>query len=335
MEIAITILLLIVGLVLIIKGGDLFVDAASWMAETSGIPKLIVGATVVSFATTLPELLVSILAAFKARAAEAVTAGSGAGMVDMAIGNAIGSVTANLGLILGIALVAIPTAIRRKDYALKMALMLGAAAVTVLFSLLDGGVGIIASILLLLIFIVAMADNIRAAVIGVKAGTDVGAVKEKVTGKVLTGNIIKFILGAVGIVGGAQLLVNQGSALAEMCGVSDRIISVTIIAIGTSLPELVTTVTAIVKKQASLSAGNIIGANIIDLTLIMPVCALIYGGKLPASSTMAAVDIPACLIIGLLSVVPTLITKKFARWQGFAMLVTYAAYVVVSVVVMA
>ena len=141
MEIAITVLLLIVGLVLIIKGGDFFVDAASWMAEASGIPKLIVGATVVSFATTLPELLVSIFAALDARAAEALSPGSGIGMVDMSIGNAIGSVTANLGLIMGIALVAIPMAIRRKDYMLKMILMLVAAAVTVCFSLFDNGVG--------------------------------------------------------------------------------------------------------------------------------------------------------------------------------------------------
>ena len=117
--------------------------------------------------------------------------------------------------------------------------------------------------------------------------------------------------------------------------VSDRVISVTIIAIGTSLPELVTTLTAIAKKQGSLSAGNIIGANIIDLTLILPVCALIYGSKLPASPTVAMVDIPACLIIGILSVVPTLITKKFSRWQGVLMLAAYAVYIVLSVIVMA
>ena len=148
-------------------------------------------------------------------------------------------------------------------------------------------------------------------------------------------NIVKFLLGAVGTVAGAQLLVDNGSALASMCGISDRVISVTIIAIGTSLPELVTTLTAIAKKQGSLSAGNIIGANIIDLTLILPVCALIYGNKLPASPTVAMVDIPACLIIGILAVVPTLITKKFSRWQGILMLITYAVYIVLSVVVMA
>ena len=335
MEIAITVLLLIVGLVLIIKGGDFFVDAASWMAEASGIPKLIVGATVVSFATTLPELLVSIFAALDARAAEALSPGSGIGMVDMSIGNAIGSVTANLGLIMGIALVAIPMAIRRKDYMLKMILMLVAAAVTVCFSLFDNGVGMVASILLIIIFVIAMYDNIHEAVVAVKGGAKGQQLDEPVTKKAVITNVVKFLIGAVGTVAGAQLLVDNGSALASMCGVSDRVISVTIIAIGTSLPELVTTLTAIAKKQGSLSAGNIIGANIIDLTLILPVCALIYGSKLPASPTVAMVDIPACLIIGILSVVPTLITKKFSRWQGALMLAAYAVYIVLRVIVMA
>ena len=232
MEIAITVLLLIVGLVLIIKGGDFFVDAASWMAEASGIPKLIVGATVVSFATTLPELLVSIFAALDARAAEALSPGSGIGMVDMSIGNAIGSVTANLGLIMGIALVAIPMAIRRKDYMLKMILMLVAAAVTVCFSLFDNGVGVVASILLIIIFVIAMYDNIHEAVVAVKGGAKGQQLDEPVTKKAVITNVVKFLIGAVGTVAGAQLLVDNGSALASMCGVSDRVISVTIIAIG-------------------------------------------------------------------------------------------------------
>ncbi|OLA40251.1 MAG: hypothetical protein BHW36_11625 [Firmicutes bacterium CAG:24053_14] len=215
MEIAITVLLLIVGLVLIIKGGDFFVDAASWMAEASGIPKLIVGATVVSFATTLPELLVSIFAALDARAAEALSPGSGIGMVDMSIGNAIGSVTANLGLIMGIALVAIPMAIRRKDYMLKMILMLVAAAATVCFSLFDNGVGMVASILLIIIFVIAMYDNIHEAVVAVKGGAKGQQLDEPVTKKAVITNVVKFLIGAVGTVAGAQLLVDNGSALTE------------------------------------------------------------------------------------------------------------------------
>lgn len=328
MEIFIAILLLVLGIALIVKGGDFFVDGASWFAEVSGIPKLIVGATVVSFATTLPELLVSAFAAFEARAT------GNLGLVDMAIGNAVGSVTANLGLIFAIALIAMPTVIRRKDYLLKMLLMLGASAAVVGFSLLVEGVNLVSSVILLAIFAVAMFDNVRTAVITVKADRRAGNAdpnREKPTGKRILLNVTKFVVGAAGIVFGADLLVDNASLLASLCGVSDRVISVTIVAIGTSLPELVTTLTAIVKKQASLSAGNIIGANIIDLTLILPVCAVISGGTLPVVGTVGVLDMPACLLIGAVTCIPTLITKKFARWQGFLLLGLYAVYMVLTV----
>lgn len=327
MDIFIAIILLAVGIVLIVKGGDFFVDAASWFAEVSGIPKLIVGATVVSFATTLPELLVSAFAAVDARAT------ANLGLVDMAIGNAVGSVTANLGLIFAIALIAMPTVIRRKDYLLKMLLMLSAAAAVVMFSLLFEGIGLVSSIVLLAIFAAAMFDNIRTAVVTVKANKAAGVNDEKrrPTKTLVAINIGKFLVGAAGIVFGADLLVDNASDLASLCGVSDRVISVTIVAIGTSLPELVTTLTAIVKKQASLSAGNIIGANIIDLTLILPVCAVISGGTLPVVGTVGVLDMPACLLIGAVACVPTIITKKFARWQGILLLGLYAFYMVLTI----
>jgi len=327
-DILVAVVLLAFGIALIVKGGDFFVDAASWFAEISGIPKLIVGATVVSFATTLPELLVSAFAAFEARAA------GDPGLVDMAIGNAVGSVTANLGLIFAIALVAMPTVIRRKDYLLKMLLMLGAASAVVVFSLLLEGIGLVSSILLLAIFAVAMFDNIRTAVITVraeKAAKAENGEKEKATRRGVVVNIVKFVLGAAGIVFGADLLVDNASTLASLCGVSDRVISVTIVAIGTSLPELVTTLTAIVKKQASLSAGNILGANIIDLTLILPVCAVISGGTLPVVGTVGVLDMPACLIIGAVVCIPTIITKKFSRWQGILLLGLYAVYMTLTI----
>ena len=155
--------------------------------------------------------------------------------------------------------------------------------------------------------------------------------KEKATRRGVVVNIVKFVLGAAGIVFGADLLVDNASTLASLCGVSDRVISVTIVAIGTSLPELVTTLTAIVKKQASLSAGNIIGANIIDLTLILPVCAVISGGTLPVVGTVGVLDMPACLIIGAVACIPTMFTKKFARWQGILLLGLYAVYMVLTV----
>ena len=139
-------------------------------------------------------------------------------------------------------------------------------------------------------------------------------------------NVLKFLLGAAAIVGSSQLLVNAGSDLALWLGVPERVIAVTLVAVGTSLPELVTTLTAIAKKQDSLSVGNVIGANIIDLTLILPLCALISGGTLPVSAQSLAVDFPACMVTLLVGLVPLLLRQKGARVQGIAMLALYAGY---------
>ena len=326
MEILMSVFLLLLGLVIIIKAGDLFVDSASWMAEASGIPKLIVGATVVSIATTLPELLVSLFAALDANATGDLS------YVDMAVGNAVGSVTANTGLILAIALVCIPAAIKRKDYLLKTVLLLGSALVITAFSLMNNGIGLIPSVILFVIFAVAMGENIYVAVKTTKSEINDEKETEQIdkSKKTVVTNIIKFVLGALGIVLGAELLKSNGQSLAELCGVPTRIVSLTIIAIGTSLPELVTTVTAIAKKEASLSAGNIIGANIIDLTLILPICAIVSGGVLPVTESFATFDIPACLIISTVALIPTLITKKFTKLQGVIMLGLYITYLVIS-----
>ncbi len=314
MSLVVTLLLLVLGIALIVKGGDVFVDAATWIAEVSGIPKFIVGATVVSVATTLPELLVSVFAAAE-------------GKVDMSIGNAVGSVTANIGLIMALALLFMPMVIKRKDYSVKFGLMLGAAIIIVIFGR-GGSFGILPSLLLIAVFIVNVVENIVSA----RRGMGENAQEEKPARdkKTVIVNILKFVLGAAAIVWGADLLVDNGSALALMMGVPERVISVTLIAIGTSLPELVTTVTSIVKKQGSLSVGNIIGANIIDLALILPVCSLVSGGALPVTRQIASVDLPACLIIGAVAVIPTLLFKKFSRWQGAVLLALYIAYMVIT-----
>ena len=325
MELFLTILLFVVGLFMIIKGGDFFVDAASWFAEISGIPKLIVGATVVSFATTLPELLVSTIAAVQGRSL------GDPGKVDMAIGNAIGSVTANLGLIMALALLFMPAVIRRKDYMLKSILMLGAAGIIAIASS-QGTLGWIPSILLILIFVIAMAENVHAAVVTMRAESECGEViaRPAIERKTLIINIIKFVIGIVGIVWGADILVDKGSALAAQIGIPEGIIGVTIIAVGTSLPELVTTLTAIAKKQSDLSVGNIIGANIIDLTMILPINMIAYGTNLPFSAQAARLDLPTCLLVGTIATVPALIAGKFRRWQGILLLIVYFAYITIS-----
>ena len=316
MNLTLTILLFALGILFVVKGGDFFVDAASWIAEVSGIPKLIIGATIVSVATTLPEMLVSIMAASQ-------------GKVDMSIGNAVGSVTANIGLIMALSLIFIPSVIRRRDYLLKAILMLLAAVIIVACGLF-GSVSIPFCIILLVIFAVFLWENISTA----KKDVELEATMEKdaflTERKTVIINIIKFVVGAVGIVWGADLLVDNGSELARFFGISERIIGVTLVAVGTSLPELITTVTAIVKKQADLSVGNILGANIMDLTLIMPLSALISGQALPVAPISAMLDLPMCLLVGLIAIVPAMIRSKFSRWQGFLLLAVYIAYVIVT-----
>ncbi|MFY9197786.1 MAG: calcium/sodium antiporter [Acutalibacteraceae bacterium] len=301
------------GLVLIIKGGDLFVDAASWIAEVSGIPKFIIGATIVSLATTLPELLVSVFAAVDNK-------------TDIAIGNAVGSVTANTGLIMAISIIAMPAIIKRQSFAPKGIMLLAAVGALCGFTFVNRELNLFGSICLFIFFIYFMYDNVK------YAKENIIEEKTKIKNKqeVVT-NILKFIGGTVGIVVGADLLVDNGSALATIMHVPESIIGVTIIAIGTSLPELVTTITAISKKQSSLSIGNIIGANIIDTTLILPICSFITRAPVPVSQQSIALDLPACLIISSVAVIPTLIFSKFSRWQGILMMILYISYLVILI----
>ena len=309
------VIMFVLGLFFIVKGGDIFVDAATWIAEATGIPKFVIGATVVSFATTLPELLVSAIAATK-------------GQNDMAVGNAVGSVTANVGLIMSISVLCMPALVKRKEVAFKGALMILAVAGLCVFSN-NLSLSLWQSIILMAIFVVFMIENIitgKASIID-----EDGDGKPDVNGKELLKNIFKFIVGALGIVVGADLLVDDGTIIARQLGVSEAIIGVTIIAVGTSLPELVTTITAIVKKQSDLSIGNIIGANIIDLTMILPICAFLSGGVLPVGKQSAFLDMPVCLLVICIAIIPTLIFKKLSRWQGALMVCIYIGYIAVLV----
>lgn len=310
MEFILPILMFILGLLLIVKGGDAFVDAASWIAQVSGIPPFIVGATIVSLATTLPEMMVSILAAMR-------------GQVEMANGNAIGSVTANTGLILAIAMIAIPSIVKRKDYLLKSILLIGCVSTLLVFSR-AGQLQWSGSIVLTVLFLIFMADNLYGAK---RARSDAPEVRPQVTRKAVAANTVLFLLGAAGIVIGAHLLVENGSTLARMLGVPEGIIAVTLVAVGTSLPELVTTITAIAKKQASMSAGNVIGANIIDCALILPICSLVSGQQLPISRQCLTLDLPFCLATVLIALLPALFKEKFMRWQGWLCLAVYTAYI--------
>lgn len=355
------VILLILGILLVVKGGDWFVDAASWIAEASGIPTFIIGATIVSLATTLPEILVSSIAA-------------GQGNAGMAIGNAVGSVNCNIALIMAISLLFMPAKFKRKDYAAKMVLLI--VAISTLWAVsatADGKVYWWEALIVLTIFVVFMVENVLSAkrhskelIPAVEAPLEekpesaeaqtalekhgvlayyinkqnskkitikkTGMVIEK---KDIVKNIILFIVGAAAIVIGAQLMCDNGAMFAERLGMSNDLVGVTILAVGTSLPELVTTITAIIKKKSDLSVGNVIGANIIDIALILPLCSIIstakFGTALPIASQNTVLDFPFCLAVAGVALIPALISGKFRRWQGALLLAGYITYIALLV----
>lgn len=312
MQTGFVILLFVVGLVLIIKGGDWFVDSAVFIANLTGIPKFIIGATIVSVATTLPELTVSVTGVID-------------GELDLAVGNAVGSVTANIGLIMGISLVCMPAVIKRSQFWLKGTLM-SAAALLLWVLCKDGALHMLPSFALFVLLAVYVWDNIR------DAKNDVGSdEREVVDKKDLPKQIVMFIIGIAAIVGGSKLLIEYGSEIALLLGVPSAIIGVTMVAIGTSLPELITTLTAIRKKESSMSIGNIVGANIIDLAMILPICSVVSDGKPTIAEQSYALDMPMCFAMTLIAVLPPLIKGKLYRWQGILMLALYAVYVVILV----
>ena len=312
MQTGLVILLFVVGLVLIIKGGDWFVDSAVFIANLTGIPKFIIGATIVSVATTLPELTVSVTGVID-------------GELDLAVGNAVGSVTANIGLIMGISLVCMPAVIKRSQFWLKGTLM-SAAALLLWILCKDSTLHMLPSFALFVLLAVYVWDNIR------DAKGDVGSdEREVVDKKELPKQMVMFIIGIAAIVGGSKLLIEYGSEIALLLGVPSAIIGVTMVAIGTSLPELITTLTAIRKKESSMSIGNIIGANIIDLALILPICSAVSDGHLTIAEQSYALDMPMCFAMTVIAVLPPLIKGKLFRWQGILMLALYAVYLVILV----
>ncbi len=295
------VLALALGIVLVVRGGDAFVEAAGNLARRLGLPAFLVGATVVSLATTLPEMMVSLLAA-------------GQGKTEMAIGNAIGSVAANTGLIFAIAMVVMP-GIKLPGLKIPGLLLLGAGLS--LWAACSGGeLALWGVILLVGICAAFLFYNAR------RAARHIRQEKETTSGPWLW----KFLLGAAGIVAGSQLLVNGGSGLARILGVPERIIAATLLAVGTSLPELVTSLTAIKKGELALSAGNIIGANIIDLTLILPLCTLASGRGLPLTTQNLFMDLPVCAGLLAVAVLPLLVTEKSSRVHGTLLLLLYGCY---------
>ena len=249
------------------------------------------------------------------------------GQVDMAAGNAVGSVTANTALILSLSILFLPSAAERPVILPKALILIGGILLLWLTSL-GGSLNPIGSLTLALLFLYYIYDSIR----GAKRELTGAPRRRSVTGFEIMKNILFFLVGAGGIILGSRLMVDNGAVIArEILHIDERIISLTMMAVGTSLPELVTAITAIVKRRGELTAGNILGANIIDILLILPLCSLTQGGVLPVEAGTIWVDLPVCLAAVVITLIPALITGRFRRAQGAAALLLYIGYLVILI----
>ena len=317
----VSVLLFAVGLVLLIKGGDWFVDGATGIAKRFNLPDIVVGATVVSIGTTLPEVMVSTTGAL---------AGSGA----MAYGNAIGSIICNTALIAAISITCNPGPVNVKSMKTPAIFFFMSAA---LYCLAAYGLGTFPrwmGFVMLGIFVVYMVLTVRNGLQNPDTAEE--EEEEESKPKALWQELLLLVVGAAVIAVGADLLVDHGQIIAIGLGVPETVVALLFVALGTSLPELVTTITSLKKGRASLGVGNVIGANVFNLVLVSGVAVSLAPFDVPVENELLntglnlslVFDIPVMLLVMSLMIFPALATKKLGRWQGIALLGIYAAFVV-------
>ncbi len=298
------ILLLAVGFAMLVKGADWFVDGASGLAGKFGIPQLVIGLTIVAMGTSVPEAAVSITAALK-------------GSADIAVGNVVGSNILNILIILGLASVISPLAVRKSTFRTEIPFMVGITVVFVFLgqtgSRVSRGEGMIlwALFLVYLGYLYVLTRNGR---------------EEKQEDAKKTWVLLFYILfGAVVVVAGSNLTVDSATKIAKVLGVGDRFIGLTIVALGTSLPELVTSVVAAKKGNADIAVGNIVGSNIFNILFVLGTSALIT--PVPYQKGFLADGIFA-VAAGVLLWAASFKEKKLSRPGGIVMLLCYAVYFV-------
>ena len=306
----INVLLFALGFALLIKGGDWFVDAASSIAHRFNMSELLIGATVVSIGTTLPEVMVS---------AQGAMVGSG----SIAFGNAVGSIICNTSLIAAITLIAKPSSIDRKTLVVPSVAFFIAAAFYAFNAYAFGAFSRTVGVVLLAMFLAYMVFTV------LHMRKDSGAPAEDAPEPEhsFAHDVFMLVLGAIVIAIGARLLVGNAQVIATALGVPESVIALTLVALGTSLPELVTAITSLLKGLSALSLGNIIGANLFNLVLVSGTAMTISPFDLSsASATSLSVDIPLMLFVMLVMTVPALVSGKLRRWQGIVLLSAYALY---------
>ena len=297
-------LLLVVGFTMLVKGADWFVDGTSGIARKMGIPQLVVGLTIVAMGTSAPEAAVSVTAALKNNA-------------DIAIGNVLGSNILNVLIILGLTAVITSVAIQKSTLKIEMPYMILITVVLIVMGMNDGAVTFWEGVILWVLFIIYLGYLFVLA----KNGKEENEEVEKSTWKL----ILSAIIGGVVVVWGSNITVDSATSIATILGMSERFIGLTIVALGTSLPELVTSVTAATKGNADIAIGNIVGSNIFNILFVIGTSALITNIPYEASFLFDGIVAVAAGVLLWISVVRHLELRRF--W-GVVMLIGYAAYFV-------
>lgn len=307
MQIALQFLLLAVGFIMLIKGADWFVDGASKIADRFGIPQLVIGLTIVAMGTSAPEAAVSITSALK-------------GSAGITIGNVVGSNIMNVLVILGLTAVIRAIAVKKSTIRYEIPFTIGITVVLAVLGLTDNTVSRLDGVILWVLMIVYLLYLLRMAKKGQDVLEDVPELTKKDT---LPRMILSILIGGALIVWGADVTVDAATELALIFGMSDRLIGLTIVAFGTSLPELVTSVTAAVKGKADIAVGNIVGSNIFNILFVVGTTALITPVVYSANFLVDSIVAVATMVLLLICVLPK---KKLGRLGGVVMLAGYAAY---------
>lgn len=311
------VVLFAIGLICLIKGGDWFVDGASAMARKFKLPELLIGATVVSIGTTLPEVMVSTMSAL-----------SGHG--EIAYGNAIGSVICNTALIAAITIAVHPGPADPKTLKVPVAFFYIAAAIYCVAAYLMGRFTRPMGLIMLAVFVAYMIVNVRS-MKNNSAPASAGEEEEE-EDMPMSKILLLLVAGAALIAVGANLLVENGTLIAQALGVPESVIALTFVALGTSLPELVTAITSLLKGHGALSLGNVIGANVFNLVLVSGVSVTLAPFQVPQSAVFMGhnsslvLEIPVMLLVMSILTIPTLIRGKLTRSQGIILLAIYAVF---------
>ena len=312
MELFLQIVLLIIGFAMLIKGADLFVDGAAGVADRFGIPQIIIGLTIVAFGTSAPEAAVSITSALK-------------GSAELAVGNVLGSNILNVLIILGLTAVIRPVKMQTQTYKYELPFVMFSTVLVAVLGYVGGSISFFDGIILwvfMILFLVYLFQSAK------KGKTDLVEMPDE-NGEVAKPKpvwllILFIILGGAMIVLGSNFTVDSASFIAKKFGMTDRLIGLTIVAFGTSLPELVTSVIAARKGNSDIAIGNIVGSNIFNILFILGTTALITNIPYAMNFNFDAVIALAALVI--LFVLVSNKEKTLKRWGGALMLASYAAY---------